>query len=58
MYSCTFSDLVRRISKMSDREKVAFATRTLRLVESRAFRGMSAESKDRAWHALDLCTQP
>lgn len=58
MHACTLEDLVRRISRMSDREKEAFAARSLRLIESADFQGLSAESQARAWMALDLCTAP
>jgi hypothetical protein len=58
MHLCSLEDLVRRISVMSDREKEAFAARSLRLIESADFEGLSAESRARAWTALDLCTAP
>ena len=56
-HNCSFDVLVRRIAKMTAEEKVAFATRTLRLVESSGFKSLSAESKARCWAVLDLCTQ-
>ena len=53
----SIEDLIQRVAQMSAEQKEAFAGRTLALVESAGFEGLSIASQERCWLVLDLCTQ-
>ena len=57
-HACTVEDLINKVSQMTSKEKEAFALRTMVLVESDEFSGLSNASQERCWMVLDLCTQP